>query len=76
MAAPVQAADVCIYCINWGFRLPSIGMDGEKRLEIAEEFGPWLEQLQFEGECRKGDGQSAPTFGVVFVPDPYSSRTQ
>ena len=36
----VQAADLCIYCVNWGFRLPSYGMDAPARAEIATEFGP------------------------------------
>jgi hypothetical protein len=27
MTYAVQAADLCIYCINWGYRLPSLGMD-------------------------------------------------
>jgi hypothetical protein len=76
MAAPIQAADVCIYCINWGFRKPSIGMDGQVREEIADEFGPWLDQLQFEGMCEREDGQSVSSFGVVYVPDPYTSRVQ
>jgi hypothetical protein len=32
----VQAADVCIYAINWGFRLPTRGMDADVRQEL-----PW-----------------------------------
>ncbi|MCX6378664.1 MAG: DUF3800 domain-containing protein [Armatimonadetes bacterium] len=32
MTYPVQAADVAIYCINLGFRLPERGMDAETRL--------------------------------------------
>jgi hypothetical protein len=27
MAYPVQAADLCIYCVNWAFRLPTQGMN-------------------------------------------------
>lgn len=76
MAAPIQAADVCIYCVNWGFRKPSIGMYEEARDEIRSEFGPWLDQLQFTGECPVNDGRSIPTFGVVYVPDPYTSRSK
>lgn len=76
LAAPIQAADVCIYCVNWGFRKPSVGMAGQTREEIVAEFGPWLDQLQFKGECPRSDGQIVPTFGVVYVPDPYSSRAE
>ena len=56
MTYAVQAADLCIYCINWGFRLASIGMDSaEKGDEIAETFGSWLSRLRFRGvNCRAG----------------------
>ena len=49
MTHPVQAADLCIYTINWGFRLEGIGLDAQVREEIAKEFGPWLNRLQFRG---------------------------
>jgi hypothetical protein len=71
MAYPVQAADLAIYCLNWGFRLPSQGMDGAKRAEIADEFVPWLHQLQFHGEGYK-DGVVFETWGIVYVPNPYA----
>ena len=35
MTYAVQAADLCIYCINWRFRLPSRGMNAEHRDDIA-----------------------------------------
>ena len=71
MAYPVQAADLAIYCLNWGFRLPSQGMDATKRNEIADEFGPWLHQLQFHGDAHKS-GQVFETWGIVYVPNPYA----
>jgi len=70
---PIQAADLAIYCINWGFRLPSRGMNATVRNEIADEFGPWLNQLQFRGEGYR-DGKVYPEYGVVYVPDPYTAR--
>lgn len=73
MAYPIQAADMAIYCVNWGFRLPSRGMDAVTREEIASEFGPWLNQLQFRGEAYR-DGNVYPEYGIVFVPDPYTAR--
>lgn len=73
MSYPVQAADVCIYCVNLGFRLPSRGMSAPTRPEIEDEFGPWLHNLQYEGEGYS-EGQTFRTFGIVFVPDPYESR--
>jgi hypothetical protein len=74
MAAPVQAADLCIYCVNWGFRLPSLGMDAAVRPEIEAEFRPWLEMLQFRGEGYR-EGHVFKSFGVAFVPDPYNTGT-
>jgi len=73
MAYPIQAADLAIYCVNWGFRLPTRGMDAPVRDEIATEFGPWLGQLQFQGDGYK-DGRVFQEFGIVFVPDPYTAR--
>jgi hypothetical protein len=70
---PVQAADLAIYSLNWGFRLPSRGMDAEVRPEIANEFGPWINQLQFRGESYR-DGNVYPEYGIVYVPDPYTRR--
>ena len=74
MAYPVQAADLCIYCVNWGFRLPSIGMDAAVQAEIADEFRPWLDMLQFRGEGHR-NGRVFKSFGIVFVPDPYNTGT-
>ena len=73
MAYPVQVADVCIYCINWGARF-SPGMTAPGRDEIITEFGPWLRELQFDGDAYK-DGQVFRTFGIVCVPDPYEARS-
>ncbi len=74
MTYAVQAADLSIYCVNWGFRLPSYGMDAPARDEVASEFGPWLNRLQFAGEAYKG-GDVYRMFGIVFVPDPYTARS-
>jgi hypothetical protein len=73
MTCAVQAADVCIYCINWGFRLPARGMDADVRPEIQRDFSGELRQLQFEGEGYN-DGDVFRTYGIVYVPDPYTSR--
>ena len=74
MTYAVQAADVCIYCTNWGFRIPSRGMNAETRNEIATTFGPDLAELQFRGQgCR--DGRIFDTYGIVYVPAPYMART-
>ena len=71
MTYPVQAADLCIYCVNWGFRLPSVGMDAPVRLELAREFEPWLKDLQFRGQAYK-QGRVFDVYGICYVPNPYA----
>lgn len=68
----IQAADLCIYCVNWGYRAPSIGMAAPVRPEITSEFAPWLKRLQFRGQGYR-EGDVFETFGVFFVPDPYQA---
>lgn len=70
MIYPMQAADLCIYCINFGFRLPAQGMNAETRPEIALDFGPWLQRIQFRGQGHRL-GQVFDTFGICYVPNPY-----
>ncbi len=69
----VQAADLAIYCINWGYRLPDQGMNAPAREEIATAFSSWLGRLQFKGEGYR-DGRAYRSFGIVFVPDLFESR--
>ena len=70
----VQAADICIYCINWGFRLPTRGMVAHSRSEITSMFGRDLRELQFRGQGYR-DGQVFDTFGIFYVPDPYGTES-
>lgn len=72
MTYAVQAADLAIYCINWGFRVASLGMTAPVRPEIAGEFGPWLYQLQYVGQGYR-DGKSFDSYGVCYVSNPYGS---
>jgi hypothetical protein len=74
MTYAVQAADLCIYCVNWGFRLPARGMDEPVRREIADEFGAKLNELQFRGQGHR-DGRVYDSYGIAYVPDPYIPRT-
>lgn len=73
MTYAVQAADLCIYCINLGFRLPLQGMNASVRQGIADRFANWIGRLQFRGEGYR-DGRVFPSYGIVFVPDLYESR--
>lgn len=70
MAYPVQAADIAIYCVNWGFRLRSQGMGALTRQEIEDEFSPWLRRLQFEGDGYR-DGRVYHMYGITYVENPY-----
>jgi hypothetical protein len=70
MTHAVQAADLCIYAVNWGFRLPTQGMNAPVRAEIADEFGQWIAQLKFKGTGYR-DGRAFDSHGICFVADPY-----
>ncbi len=72
MAYPIQVADLCIYCLNWAFRLPNHGMTEPVREEICTEFLDWLWSLQFHGEVNK-DGRMFETWGICYVPNPCAS---
>jgi len=69
MAYPIQAADLCIYCINWGFRLPTHGMTEPVREEIRSEFVDWIRLLQFRGDGHK-EGRVFEMWGICYVPNP------
>lgn len=73
MACAVQAADLCIYAVNWGFRLPGRGMDAPQRDEIADMFGTDLAALQYRGQGVRA-GRAFDTYGIFHVPDPYEPR--
>ncbi len=74
MAATIQAADLCIYAINWGFRLPNRGMNAQRRDDIANMFGTGLDALQYRGQVAR-NGRVFDSYGIVYVPDPYEPRT-
>jgi hypothetical protein len=68
----IQAADVCIYALNWGFRVPK-GMDAECREEIQQEFSSWLATLQASGKSVTEAGTQY-WYGIVYVPEPFGSN--
>lgn len=73
LAPGVQAADLCLYCINWGFRRNEWGFTGPNRAEVQTRFGGKLYRLQFSGDGYR-DGEVFKTFGIFYVPDPYTAR--
>ncbi len=74
MSVGVQAADLCLYCINWGFRLAQWHNVGPVRPEIERDFKPQLERLQWQGDGYR-EGRVFHSFGIVFVPDPFDGRS-
>lgn len=70
MTYAIQAADVCIYVINWGYRLPR--MEQPARKEIDDNFSQWLKKLQYKGMAEEG---KYPVYGIVYVPDLFATRT-
>jgi hypothetical protein len=73
LSVGVQAADLCLYCINWGFRLGFWNFTGPSRKEIADKFGGRLHALQFRGDAYR-EGNVYENFGIVYVPDPFTGR--
>ncbi len=72
MGYGVQVADLCIYCLNWAYRVPHTGLDADCRTELL----PYAELLQsriWDKVIRK-NRQRHRIRSVVFVPDPYTSR--
>ena len=70
MAYGVQIADVCIYALNWGWRLGN--MTEPTRAEIVP-IARLLDPIIWHGEGNR-EGQTFKTYGTVFVPDPYAAR--
>ncbi len=73
LSLAVQAADLCLYCINWGFRVQAWNFKGPARIEIQQKYGALLNRLQFQGEGYRDD-KVFSTHGIVYVPDPFTSR--
>lgn len=73
MAYPVQAADLVIYAINWGFRVPGV-WTGEVRPEIADTFGGIINLLQFRTQTIY-DGKEYTVYGINLVHEPFNRRS-
>ena len=73
MSVGVQAADLCLYCINLGFRLNTWKGIDPPRPEIMRDFKPQLDKIEWRGDGYR-DGRVFRTHGIVLVPDPYATR--
>ncbi|MBX9719833.1 MAG: DUF3800 domain-containing protein, partial [Candidatus Obscuribacterales bacterium] len=74
MTYPVQVADVCIYCVNWAFRIPTRGMDAPVRQEITDQFAGYLGALQHRAVLQLDSGEKITAFSIAYVQDPYTAR--
>ncbi len=70
MAYGIQVADLCVYCLNWAWRLRD--MTGATRPEI-KPFVQIIEKSIWHGDGYR-EGNVFRTHGTVYVPDPYSAR--
>ncbi|MDE0530727.1 MAG: DUF3800 domain-containing protein [Albidovulum sp.] len=68
-----QAADLCLYCINWGFRRPEWNFHGAARDDIHAEFAGLCGEPQYRGTSVQ-NGTEQCLFGIFFVPDPFTAR--
>ena len=69
----MQAADICLYCVNWGFRRSEWAFAGPRRDNLAQRYAGRCGNLQYQGTVWN-KGKSHPTYGIIFVPDPYLAR--
>lgn len=72
MSYPVQAADVVIYLIAHGYRLPN--MTVAVRDDLKKNWIDKVARLQFETRRTDAYGTSYTLRSIVYVPDPWSRR--
>ena len=67
MAYGVQAADLCIYCLNWAHRLKK--MTEPTRPEV-EPYAELVRSFEWHGDGHRG-GKVYRMRGTVYVPNLY-----
>lgn len=71
LSVPIQVADVCIYCLNWGFRRPQWQMDAPTRPRIEQDFSGWIQRLENRQRIRRTYGTPKTLCSIAFVQNPY-----
>ena len=71
----IQAADICLYCINWGFRREEWNFRGNSREDIHNRYAGRCGKIQFSGDMLHEDGPKKG-FGIIFVPNPYIASSR
>lgn len=74
MSYAVQAADIAIYCINWGFRVLERGIDAEVRPEVVDVSAAPLRRLQYRTRRKREDGTLFESFSIFCVPELYKQE--
>lgn len=72
LAVGVQAADVALYCINYGYRRNEWGFTGPTRQEIKQRYGGLIHKFRYEGDVCS-EGEVYRSYGIVYVADPYAT---
>lgn len=75
MVVGVQAADLVLYCINWGYRPQSWTTLTAERKEIGMMTSDDLFALQFRDEVAVG-AEARARYGIFLMPDPYATRNK
>lgn len=74
MSVGVQAADIVLYCINWGFR-KARGLEGVPvRDEIRSRYERQISDLQWIGDVATLESRTVSVKGIVHIPDPFTYR--
>ena len=72
LAVGVQAADVVLYCINYGYRRNEWRFTGPTRQEIKQRYGGLIHKSRYKGDVYN-EGKAYPSHGIVYVADPYAT---
>lgn len=72
LAVGAQAADVVLYCINYGYRRNEWGFTGLTRQEIKQRYRRLIHKSLYKGEAYN-EGKVYPSYGIVYIPNPYAT---
>ena len=72
LSVGVQAADVVLYCINYGYRRYEWGFTGPVREEIQKRYGGLIHKSLYQGDVYS-EGEVHRSYGIVYVADPYAT---
>lgn len=74
MSHAIQAADVVIYCINWGYRSDEEGIDAETREDIEKLCSVAIQNLQYRSAKTLEDGSQLSLPSIFCVSELYKKK--